>query len=167
MWKFWAHYRRNKTTKPLPRSGQPTKLTERVQELIEQKMQSDDETTVKELALLIRSEFGCWISFRTVLKGRKLLGWTSRGAAYCQLIRQQNKEKRLRWAREIFMTILLTCGRTKLQCNSKHTGDSAAGKRARIRSPAINHAQNTPSNSMFGVPSATVVQQSSAYSTVS
>ena len=63
-------------------------------------MQSDNETTVKELALLIRSEFGYWISLRTVLKGRKLLGWTSRGAAYCQLIRQQNKEKRLRWARE-------------------------------------------------------------------
>ena len=63
-------------------------------------MHSDNETTVKELALLIRSEFGYWISFRTVLKGRKLLGWTSRGAANCQLIQQQNKEKRLRWARE-------------------------------------------------------------------
>ena len=100
VWRFWVHYRRNKTTKPLPRNGRPTKLTERVLELIEQKMQSDDETTVKELALLIRSEFGYWISLRTVLKGRKLLGWTSRGAAYCQLIRQQNKEKRLRWARE-------------------------------------------------------------------
>ena len=40
---------------------------------------------------------------------------------------------------KISMTILLTCGQTKLQCNSKHTGGSAAGKRARIRSPAINH----------------------------
>ena len=50
-----GHYCRNKTTKALPRSGRPTKLTERVQELIKQ---SDDETTVKELALLIRSEFG-------------------------------------------------------------------------------------------------------------
>ena len=100
VWRFWVRYRRNKTTKPLPRNGRPTKLTESVLELIEQKMQSDDETTVKELALLIRSEFGYWISLRTVLKGTKLLGWTSRGAAYCQLIRQQNKEKRLRWARE-------------------------------------------------------------------
>ena len=97
VWRFWVHYRKNKTTKSLPRTGRPTKLTERVQELIEQKMQSDDETTVKELALLIRSEF---VSLRTVLKGRKLLGWTSRGAAYSQLFRQQNKEKRLKWARE-------------------------------------------------------------------
>ena len=47
VWRFWVHYRRNKTTKPLPRNGQPTKLTERVLELIEQKMQSDDETRVK------------------------------------------------------------------------------------------------------------------------
>ena len=67
-------YRRNKTTKPLPRNGRPTKLTERVLELIEQKMQSDDETTVKELALLIRSEFGYWISLRTVLKESCLAG---------------------------------------------------------------------------------------------
>ena len=37
---------------------------------------------------------------------------------------------------KIFMTILLTlCGQTKLQCNSKHTGDSAAGKRARDQKP--------------------------------
>ena len=61
------------------------KLTERVQELIEQNMQSDDETTVKKLALLIRSEFGYWISLCTVLKGRKLLGWTSREAAQVSL----------------------------------------------------------------------------------
>ena len=74
VWRFWVHYRRNKTTKPLPRSSRPTKLTERVQELIQQKMQSDAETTVKELALLIRSKFGYWISLHTVLKGRKLLG---------------------------------------------------------------------------------------------
>ena len=168
VWRFWVHYRRNKTIKPLPRNGRPTKLTERVLELIEQKMQSDDETTVKELALLIRSEFGYWISLRTVLKGRKLLGWTSRGAAYCQLIRQQNKRSASGGLEKISLTILLTlCGRTKLQCNSKHTGGSAAGKRAEIRSPTINHAQNTPSNSMFGLASATAVRQSSAYSTVS
>ena len=87
VWRFWVHYRRNKTTKPLPRSGRPTKLTERVATRTNRtKMQSDDETTVKELALSIRSEFGCWISLRTVLEVRKLLGWTSHGAAYCQLI---------------------------------------------------------------------------------
>ena len=86
--------------KPLPRSGRRSKLTERVKELIEEKMQNDDETTVKELALLIQSECGLCVSFRTILKGRKLLGWTSRGAAYCQLIRQANKEKRLKWAQE-------------------------------------------------------------------
>ena len=28
VWRFWVHYRRNKTTKPLPRNGGPTKLTE-------------------------------------------------------------------------------------------------------------------------------------------
>ena len=34
VWRFWVHYRRNKTTKTLPRNGRPTKLTERILELI-------------------------------------------------------------------------------------------------------------------------------------
>ena len=61
-----------------------------MKEVIEEKMQNDDETTVKELALLIQSECGLCVSFCTILKGRKLLGWTSRGAAY------------LKWAQEKF-----------------------------------------------------------------
>ena len=100
MWRFWVHYRRNKTTKPLPRNGRPTKPTERVLELIKQKMQSEDETTVKELALLIRSKFGYWISLCTVLKERKLLGWTSLWGSLLPADSTQNKAKSLRWARE-------------------------------------------------------------------
>ena len=62
-------------------------------------MQGNDETTAKELAAIL-SRAGYQMSLRTVLKCRKTLGWTHRGAAYCQLIRTQNKEKRLLWARE-------------------------------------------------------------------
>ena len=40
------------------------------------------------------------LSCRSILRWRKQLGWTFRGSAYCQLIRQNNKEKRLKWARE-------------------------------------------------------------------
>lgn len=100
VWRLSIHYRKHGFVHPLPRSGRPTKLTEVVKNVIENAMQNDDETTVKELAKAIRSTCGMSLSFRTVLKGRKLLGWTSRGAHYCQLIRQQNKEKRLAWARE-------------------------------------------------------------------
>ena len=43
---------------------------------------------------------GVSVSMSTVLKGRRSLGWTSRGTAYCQLVRAANREKRLRWAQE-------------------------------------------------------------------
>ena len=38
------------------------------------------------------------MSKTTILKGRHLLGWTSQGAAYCQLIRMQDQLKRKEWA---------------------------------------------------------------------
>ena len=38
------------------------------------------------------------ITLRTVLHCRTALGWTFCGSAYCQLIRETNKDKRLAWA---------------------------------------------------------------------
>ena len=40
------------------------------------------------------------MSLSTVLRWRSDLGLASKGTKYCQLIREANKEKRLRWARE-------------------------------------------------------------------
>ena len=40
------------------------------------------------------------MTLKTVLRCRAALGWTFRGSAYCQLIRQENKVKRLQWAQE-------------------------------------------------------------------
>ena len=78
-----------------PSSGRPTKMTAPVKALVEQ-MRDDDETTAVQLyALLLRHGHTM-----TVLRCRAALGWTLRGSAYCQLIRQQNKVKRLQWAQE-------------------------------------------------------------------
>ena len=60
-------------------------------------MQEDDETTAAQLQVLLASE-GHLMSLSTIIRCRKELGWTYRGSAYCQLIRDRNKEKRLRWA---------------------------------------------------------------------
>ena len=60
-------------------------------------MQDDDETTAKEIQIKLRG-LDIYMSKRTILTGRKRLGWTSRGTAYCQLIRDINKQKRLEWA---------------------------------------------------------------------
>ena len=62
-------------------------------------MQTDDETSAYQLHRLLRSR-GYNISLSTILRCRKALGWTFCGSAYCQLIRNANKEKRLDWARQ-------------------------------------------------------------------
>ena len=82
-----------------PGSGKSTKINQRVKDLIEEEMQKDDETTASQLGHLLR-ENGIEISRTTVLRCRRQLGWTFRGSAYCQLIREVNKEKRLTWCQE-------------------------------------------------------------------
>ena len=61
-------------------------------------MQIDDETTAIQLQKIL-VENGHPLSLNTILRSRDRLGWTFRGSAYCQMIREQNKEKRLDWAR--------------------------------------------------------------------
>ena len=80
-------------------SGRPTKITAEIKEIVEQQMQRDDETTAVQLHHLLSSR-GYSISLRSILRCRTSLGWTFRGSAYCQLIRDANKVKRLAWARE-------------------------------------------------------------------
>ena len=66
-------------------AGRPTEL-----------MEKDDETTAYQLHHML-IENGIQISFRAILRCRSSLGWTFRGSAYCQLIHEQNKAKRLEW----------------------------------------------------------------------
>ena len=75
------------------------KLTGVVLEKIDAAMTQDDETIAKELVTTLQ-DAGASVSLSTALKGRRLLGWTSRGTAYCQLVRVENRGKRLRWAQE-------------------------------------------------------------------
>ena len=82
-----------------PGSGRLCKLTARVKSLVETQMQKDDETTATQLHRMLNDN-GIEISLRTILRCRTALGWTFRGSAYCQLIRDANKEKRVLWANE-------------------------------------------------------------------
>ena len=61
-------------------------------------MEQDDETTARELQSVLASN-GTSVSAKTALNGRRLLGWTRRGTAYCQMIREPNRVKRREWAR--------------------------------------------------------------------
>ena len=60
-----------------PSTGRPSKMTQRVKDIIE-------EQPIK-------------LSRSTILRCCRKLGWTYRGAAYCQIIREANKLKRLSW----------------------------------------------------------------------
>ena len=97
--KFLQKHRETNNIERRPGSGRPTKMTAPVKALVEQRMRDDDETTAVQLhALLLRH--GHTMTLKTVLRCRAALGWTFRGSAYCQLIRQENKVKRLQWAQE-------------------------------------------------------------------
>ena len=73
-----------------PGSGRRSKITQQVKELVEAQMRLDDETTASQLHKLLISK-GYIMSFRTILRCRKDLGWTFRGSSYCQLIGAVNK----------------------------------------------------------------------------
>ena len=100
IWRLLHHYRQHKKCTPLPRCGRPKLLTPRKMTVIEENMQRDDETTGKELAVKVFQRTGVRLSQRSVYRGRRELGWSYRGAAYCQLIREVNKQKRLQWAEQ-------------------------------------------------------------------
>ena len=99
IWKFLLKYKRTGTIARQEGSGRKSLLTRQVHKIVEEQMLKDDETTAIQLHRLLL-EKGINVSCRSILRWRKQLGWTFRGSAYCQLIRQNNKEKRLKWARE-------------------------------------------------------------------
>ena len=59
-------------------SGRPSKISEEVKRFVEQKMLEDDETTATQLKKLLRDR-GHLMSISTILRCRKVLGWTYRG----------------------------------------------------------------------------------------
>jgi len=63
-------------------------------------MRLDDDTTAVQLLQFIKSKgYDLHVSLRTILRCCTSLGWSFGGSAYCQLLRDVNKQKRLEWAR--------------------------------------------------------------------
>ena len=70
-----------------------------IKRLVEEQMTTDDETTTTQLQHRLSSK-GYSLSLSTILRCREALGWTYHGSAYCQLIGEDNKRKRLEWAQQ-------------------------------------------------------------------
>ncbi len=68
------------------------KITLDVLRIVEAEMQRDDETTAVQLQKIL-VDSGHPLCLQTILTSRDKLGWTFRGSAYCQLIRDVNKVK--------------------------------------------------------------------------
>jgi transposase/Fe2+ or Zn2+ uptake regulation protein len=99
VWLTVKKYREHGTISRLPGSGGSFKLTPEMLRLVEDHLQEDDEATAIQLLKLLNDN-GYDVSKTTIIRARKLLGWTFHGSRYCQMIRQANKEKRLTWAQE-------------------------------------------------------------------
>ena len=54
VWRFWGHYQTHGSILPLRSSGRPQKLTETVLQLIDAAMMVNNETTAKELRILLQ-----------------------------------------------------------------------------------------------------------------
>lgn len=118
--KFLQRFRTHGTIHRLPGSGRPSKITEEVKSIVEEEMRRDDETTAIQLFHILKEKHHP-LSLRTILRCRTRLGWTFRGSAYCQLIRDANKAKRLQWARdniEIFFDDIVWTDETSVQLES-------------------------------------------------
>ena len=94
---FLKRYKLSKSISWKPGSGMPPKLSPELQKFIEDTMRNDDETTATQLQAKLAS-MNIYVSLATIVRNRVDLGWTYRGSAYSQLIRQPNKAKRLAWA---------------------------------------------------------------------
>ena len=95
--KFLNKFKETGSISRRPGSGRPTKITTAILSIVERQMTIDDETTAVQLQQIL-ADSGHPLSLNTILRSRTKLGWTFRGSAYCQLIRDSNKAKRLEWA---------------------------------------------------------------------
>ena len=99
--KFLRRYRETGTIARVPGTGRVSKVTSEIRMVIEKQMEKNDESTGLELQKLLQKEVdGFDASLSSVLRWRNDLGWTAKGTKYCQMIREVNKEKRLKWAME-------------------------------------------------------------------
>ena len=98
---FFNHCRYKKccTIASKPGSGCPSKLTDYTLRIVEQQMRLNDETAAMQLHDIL-THHGISVSLHTVLRSRQQLGWTFRGSAYCQLVPDANKTRRLEWAQQ-------------------------------------------------------------------
>lgn len=75
------------------------------------------------------------LSLSTVRRARRDLGWIATILRYCQLIREVNKEKRLKWCNEVNSTdeFLMSFGVMNVQYRLNLTAVDVIGERDKLK----------------------------------
>ncbi len=97
------YYWRNKSNGSLerkPGSGRPKKLSPVILAAVQSEMAKSDEKTAKELHQTIAAPLNLEIHARTLMRGRKLIGYDCKSTQYCQFVSQKNQLIREQWAKE-------------------------------------------------------------------
>lgn len=89
--------------------GAAKKLTQEILDYIDSVMNDNDETTLDQLKDLVQRRFDITISRCSIDRHRRQLGWTFKTAAYCQVVREANRVKRLEFAQQ-HPNLANTCG---------------------------------------------------------
>ena len=80
--KFLSRYRETGTIARVPGTGQDSKLTDQIRDIIKDQMKKNDETTGMELLLLKTEVEGFDASVASIFGEEIDLGWTAKGTRY-------------------------------------------------------------------------------------
>ena len=92
VWATIKRYKDHGTLCRLPGSGRRFKLTPEVLALIKERMQADDETTATQLVKMVNAA-GYKVSKSTIIRARRILGWTFQRLQRLQLDRNDRTRR--------------------------------------------------------------------------
>lgn len=103
IWKLVKKFTKTGSISDIKRRPRSSILNSEHYKFIDECMMQNDEVTARLLCYKLQEAFPdvAGLSVQTVRRARLHLGWVSTTPKYCQLIRQQNKEKRLKWCSEL------------------------------------------------------------------
>ena len=88
---FLKHFTERGTIARKPGSGLTLKLLPTILQIVESAMQENDETTATQLQAKLAAH-GCYVLLSTIMRNRCQLEWVYCASAYCQLIKNANKQ---------------------------------------------------------------------------
>ena len=101
LYRLSKKFRESKSIMDLPRQKRTKKLTTDVLKAIDEEMENNDELTARQLRSRLQERFpSLSVSLSAIKLARKQQGWVCTKPHYCQLIRENNVDKCLKWCQE-------------------------------------------------------------------